>query len=272
MKNKLTNFLDSRYYPLAIITISLIIWSFKFYLTDDLLNNFTFYGIFFLTVPYSLLLIFKKNTIHSVMPLLALLFTVGITNLGIDSFKLAFIGFLNGFLIVFSMIFHLIYYKVKLSLKSLGISLILISISFLIPLFYTEINEVSILLSSLGLIYLFIYLFYTNTLGENETKNLMRYIGFIAYLLSFQLLIIWGYGLTIWENGDIINNFITIFNKSKTNPGWGNINDLTIHLVLSSFVFIYYIEKYPKKIIPFLSLGWITFWIYISNARGSIIT
>ena len=191
------------------------------------------------------------------MPLLAILFTLGMTGMNIDSIKSSLLGFMSGFLMLGSIIFHLIYYKVKFKLKSLGISLILISISFLIPLLYTPFNEVSLLLSSLGLIYLVVYLFYANTISANQINKLVRYLGFIALLLSLQLFLIWINGLLKWENGNIIENFLTIFNSSTTDPGWGNINDLTIHLVLSSVVFIFYIEKYPKTFaLVILRLDW----------------
>lgn len=272
MKKTLNRFIESRFFPLAIILIALTIWSYKFYLKDDNLTTYTYLSVFFLSIPFSLLVIFKKDTIYSTMPLLAILFTLGMTGMNIDSVKSSLLGFMSGFLMLGSIIFHLIYYKVKFKLKSLGISLILISISFLIPLLYTPFNEVSLLLSSLGLIYLVVYLFYANTISANQINKLVRYLGFIALLLSLQLFIIWLNGLLKWENGNIIENFLTIFNSSTTDPGWGNINDLTIHLVLSSVVFIFYIEKYPKSFLPWLFLGWIGFWIYVSNARGSMIT
>ena len=144
------------------------------------------------------------------MPLLAILFTLGMTGMNIDSVKSSLLGFMSGFLMLGSIIFHLIYYKVKFKLKSLGISLILISISFLIPLLYTPFNEVSLLLSSLGLIYLVVYLFYANTISANQINKLVRYLGFIALLLSLQLFIIWLNGLLKWENGNIIGP--SIFN------------------------------------------------------------
>ena len=147
MKKTLNRFIESRFFPLAIILIALTIWSYKFYLKDDNLTTYTFLSIFLLSIPFSLLVIFKKDTIYSTMPLLAILFTLGMTGMNIDSIKSSLLGFMSGFLMLGSIIFHLIYYKVKFKLKSLGISLILISISFLIPLLYTPFNEVSLLLS-----------------------------------------------------------------------------------------------------------------------------
>src|SRR5690606_38568091 len=81
---------------------------------------------------------------------------------------------------------------------------------------------------------------------------------------------IWIKGYTLLVDVNIFEDFFDIF-PDKITPGWGNINDLTIHLTLFTAGSIYYIDKYPKSIFPYLSIGWNAFWIVAAEARGSIL-
>lgn len=273
MKSKIEGFLGGHIYPVLMILISFAIWSFKYYIPDDEILSLSINCSFFLTVPFFLILVFYKNTVYTLPILLSMLFTLGVPNIGIETFDQAFLGFFNIGFVLFGTIIHLIKYRVRFKLKSVGLSLILVSISFIIPLLYTEIVPVAVLLSLLGPLYLFVYLFYANTITGNQVHYLMRSFASIGLFLSFQLVSMWYISYLSYEGTDVLRDFLFIFPKGSLSiPGWGNINDLTIHLVLISGTVIYYLHKYPKSIMPWLYLGWIAFWIYISGSRGSIVT
>src|SRR5690606_30688379 len=104
-----------------------------------------------------------------------------------------------------------------------------------------------------------------------QVHYLMRVFALLGIMLSLQLFSGWLYGLSLYEGDNVLRDFLIIF-PTDFLPGWSNINDLTILLVLFSSSIIYYLHKYPKSIFPWLLLGWIGFWIYISDSRGSIVT
>lgn len=269
MKTRIENFLNGRIYPYVIVLISLIIWSFSLYLPIESQMSVTLYSLFLLTIPFCLLLIFFKNTAYTIPILYVILFTLGIQNMGIDTIDVATLGFIHIILVLIGFIYHLIRYRVHFKLKTLGLSLILASISFMIPLIYQPFDEVSLILILLLPLYTFIYLFYANTLTDAR-KTLMRTFVALGLMLSLQIVAIWIKGYTLLVDVNIFEDFFDIF-PDKITPGWGNINDLTIHLTLFTAGSIYYIDKYPKSIFPYLSIGWNAFWIVAAEARGSIL-
>ncbi len=272
MKSKIERFLGGHLYPVLIVIISFVVWSFKYYIPDNIILTLSLSCLFLLTIPLCLVLIFYKNTIYTVPLMLALLFTLGAPNMGVDTFNLAIIGFINIALVIGGMIAHLVKYKVKLKLRSIGLSLILVSVSFIIPLIYTPFALLAIMLSLLGPLYLFVYLFYVNTIQGNQFNYLMRVFASLGLFLSFQMVAMWFVGFLSWEGTNLLRDFVSIFPQDLLNtPGWGNVNDLMIQLILFSSSVIYYLHKYPKNIMPWMYLGWIAFWIYVSNGRGSII-
>ena len=171
------------------------------------------------------------------------------------------------------MIVHVIKFKTNFKLKTLGASMIIVSISFILPEFSKPFIPVGFMLSLLGVLYLIIYLYYANTIEGNQLHYLMRIFMLTGLMLTFQIILMWYDGFLAWEGTDFTLDFMNMFNLGTGSvPGWGNMNDLTIHLVLFSASVIYYLYKYPTKLFPWLYLAFSAFWIYVSNARGSMVT
>src|SRR5690606_25935690 len=91
-----------------------------------------------------------------------------------------------------------------------------------------------------------------------------------------QLTIIFFHGLFTnpqIQNVSIYENFLEIFPANKVDlPAWGNMNDFTMHIVLSCTAGCYHMRKYPKNLLPWLVLGWVAIWIMISFSKGSMVT
>ncbi len=253
--------------------ISLTIWSYRYFIPSDLIMFFSFLSLLLLSIPFFLISYFYENTIYTIPIVFGLVFSLGIQDMGLHTFDQALLGFLSVFLIIFGMIIHLIKYKVKIKLNTLGVSLILVSISFILPELSKPFVPVGMMLSFLGVLYLLIYLYYANTIKGNQLNYLMRTFIITGFMLSLQIVLMWYDGFRVWEGTDFLLDFMDMFNLGTgAIPGWGNMNDLTIHIVLFSGSVIYYLYKYPKNILPWLYLAFVAFWIYVSNARGSIIT
>jgi O-antigen ligase len=273
LKDKIEQLLGGHLYPVAMVAISLLIWSYRYTLPAENVLAFSFYSLFLLSIPFFLVSIFYKNTVYTLPIFFGAVFSLGAQDMGLHTFDMALVGFLNVFLIIAAMIAHVIIYKTKFKLKSLGLSLILVSISFILPEFSKPFLPVGTMLASLGVFYLIIYLYYANTIEGNQLQYLMRTFMLLGLFLTTQLVLMWYDGFLVYEGNDIILDFIRMFNLGTgSQTGWGNMNDLTIHLVLFSASVIYYLYRYPTKIFPWLYLAFIAFWIYVSNARGSMIT
>lgn len=276
IKQRLEKFLAGHIYILLIAVMSLFIWSTAFYLTPDMNMSTTLIGILILSVIFFLILFFYENTVYTIPIILSLLFTIGIADINIESIDAMTLGFISAGLIFLGFVVHLIKFKVKLKLNSLGVSLILVAVSFFIPMLYRPFTQTNLLLSCMGLLYLFVFLFYSNTIKGNQMNYLFRNMAMIGLMLSFQLVFMFGHSLLTnpeFQNVNIYEKFLDIFPASNVDlPGWGNVNDLTIHIVLSCAAVFYYLRKYPKNLLPWLSLGWVAVWIMISFSKGSMVT
>ncbi len=273
LKEKIESFLGGHIYPVGMVAISLLIWSYRYILPAEAVLPFSFYSLFLLSIPFFLVSIFYQNTIYTLPIIFGMVFSLGAPNMGLHTFDMALIGFLNVFLIIAGMITHIIIFKTEFKLKSLGLSLILVSISFILPEFSKPFLPVGAMLALLGVFYLVVYLYYANTIEGNQLHYLMRIFMLMGLFLVTQLVLMWYDGFLVYEGTDFILDFMRMFNLGTgSQPGWGNMNDLTIHLVLFSASVIYYLYKYPTQIFPWLYLAFIAFWIYVSNARGSMIT
>ena len=159
-KYDFTKFLNSFYYIISVVLFSYVIWLLRFFLKGDVLVLTTFALMLVLSIVFSVVVIFFENTIYSIPIALSLLFTLGFTNIDLTTMGSAALGFLAAILIVFSIIIHMVRFKVKPKLNLLGLSFILIALSFLIPLIYRGVNENNGFVSLLGLIYLLIFLLF----------------------------------------------------------------------------------------------------------------
>lgn len=266
--SKLEKIFKSHFYILFVVSVAFLIWSYRYFVPSDKIIGLTFNSMFLLTIPLVIILSFFKTTIYTAPLLISCLFFIGFTDNDISTIDVALSGIINIILIVTGYVIHFIRFKPKFKLKHLGLGLLLASISYVIPLFYTPINNVSILLVFLVPFYLVTYLFYANTIQKNELNYLMRTFIYVSLMLTFQL-------ISLMSNG--FSNFTFLYDKTAFQKifldslGWGNVNDLTIQLVLMSASIIYLLKKY-KNIVPWLYLGWIGFWIILSDSRGSIVT
>ncbi|WP_035368742.1 O-antigen ligase family protein [Acholeplasma hippikon] len=223
--------------------------------------------MFLFSIPLVVILVLFKSTIATAPLLISCLFIIGF-DADISTIDSALSGILNVILIVIGFIVHFIRFKPKFKLKSLGLGLLLASVSYIIPLIYTPVNEVSILLVFLVPFYLVTYLFYANTIDKNELNYLMRFFLYTSIMLSFQLIALMSDG---FKDFKFLHDLAAFQQLHVDSPAWGNVNDLTIQLVLMSSCMIFYLKKY-KNILPWLYLGWMGFWIIISDSRGSIVT
>src|SRR5690606_38226634 len=146
-------------YPILILSISFMIWTYRYFIGADDILNVTFYSLFLLTIPFLLISIFYKNTVYTIPILFGFVFCIGVVDMGLGSFDASVVGFLNVLLVLIGIVIHLIKYKVKIKLKTIGLSLVLAAISFILPELFKPFSLVGSMLGILGFFYLFIFLY-----------------------------------------------------------------------------------------------------------------
>lgn len=271
-KYDMTKFLNSFLYIILVAVFSYCTWLLRFFLEGDFLILMTFVAMLVLSIVFSLVILFNENTIYSIPIALSLLFTLGFTNIDLNTMDSAAVGFVAAILITGSIITHMIKYRVRPKLNALGLSFLLVALSFLIPLIYRGVNENNGFVSLLGLVYLMIYLFYSNTIKKDNLNYLFRTMFILSLLLSFQIIAIFVSGFIDYGEPNIYRALIYLLPKWNGDAGWGNANDLTIHLTLFSAASLYYMHKYPKKIFPWIQITIASALIVFYFARGSMIT
>lgn len=266
---QIEKFLKSYFYPIIIGALGFIAWS----LPDSLLllNNVLIVSMLALM---ALILVLFKDSKYSIPIILALLFTINAQDLNVDAVS----GF-NIYYIMFIMLFlgftiHIVRYKPSFKLDLIGLMLLLIAITYIIPMFYMGVTTEALAISASGFIYFALYLFYKNT-TEATVEEILVYLFFASIQLMAVMLypMIKEYLVLIKDNS--LAETFKIGLKShwgQSNYGFGNINDLTIFLtILSSGVF-YMILKKPKNYLYWLIglLGVLS--MLLSGSRGGMIS
>src|SRR5690606_38106980 len=114
------------------------------------------------------------------------------------------------FLIGYSVYFIRFRPKLKLN-KKFTLGLFLIALSYVIPLIYTPFSISALTVSSLGFVYLLLYLFYANT-----TEGNLKYL--FTLFLAMNLLLVYQVGYYILQ-GYILNPTLSF--AERITIGWG---------------------------------------------------
>jgi O-antigen ligase len=219
----------------------------------------------------SIVLIFFENTVYTIPILSGFLFIISNSTITFDTLNTFGLPHIVVMLVLLSFIIHLIRFKPKLKMGKLFLGLLLISISYLIPLIYTDVTLKAIAVSGVGLIYFIFYVFLFST-AKPKIRYLFNLLLVVNVLLVLQLMTKIYRGVLDHPN----LNFIEVLNWGMNNNwgpnfGWANINDVAFYLVLTLPVYIYLIFKRPHNVfywflllIPMTMLG-------LSGSRGGMI-
>lgn len=265
-------YLDSIYYIFTIYAIVFISWFLggdHFDLID--FSPFNLYGMYVLIFILALLLVTFKNTVYAIPILSGFLFIISNSSITFDT--LDTFGFPHIFILIIitSFIIHIIRFKPQLKIGKLFVGLLLIGLSYVIPLLYTDISLKAIAVSGVGMVYFIFYLFLFST-TKTDLKYLFKLLLVINLLLVLQLTTKIYRGVV--DHPDM--NFIEVLNWGMNNNwgpnfGWANINDVAFYLVLTLPSYIYLIFKRPHNVfywilllLPMTALG-------LSGSRGGMI-
>lgn len=266
---KIEQFLNSNLYLILITLVGFFTWVLK----DDF-QQLNEVGMLLLIIPMVLIFCLFDNTLYT-MPLFGtLLYMLNVQNLDLHTISGFHFVYVLFFLLIIGPIIHIIRFKPTFKKGALFLGFLLMAIAQIMSIFYVKITPTYLQISFFGFFYLFLYVFFVST-----TKSRLSYVMKIMFFLSILLTLELAYNIT---NGFLNNNVgFTIKERIQLGMrsswysgdyGWGNINDVVIHLVLMMPAQLYYIIKYPKRLFnwffPFAS----AFVIFFSASRGGYIS
>lgn len=270
MKINLQKFMNSKLYIITVYLFFFVVWLLKYVLDSTILLDVTLISYIFVSIVVLLILRFFDDIYYLLPFLFGFMFSFGYDDLTIDTISSLTYGIIALVILLTGIIIHVVKYPFKVKITLFLLSYMLAAISFFIPALYIEYSILTWIMSLSGLLYVLLIIIYQKLSKNRNSNDLMRILLFTSLFLLLELftLIIVEFALA---NGSINDRFIFVLNRNFE-LGWSNINDLTILLVLFSSSIIYYVFKYPKKLIFPLLLMFEVILIYISFARGSMLT
>lgn len=265
---KFEKFLNSSIYPFVLAILAAIGW----YFDGDLIKiNYAFITAFLLWV--FVLLVLFKDTKHILPAVISLFFMLNIKRIGMDVLETFSIAYVIVGLPLLGIIIHLIRFKPKLKFSWLSFSFLLIGISYLIPLIYTKVTIVSIMLSLSGLLYYVVYVFIKST-STAKLETILNYFFFASITLILQIgyVILTGYLDLIKQYSLEETIRLGIKRKwGKSDYGYGNINSLITYLTILFSGTIYNIIKKPYNFSYWFVLPFYIVIVWLSGSRGGFL-
>ncbi len=258
-------FLNHFTYPLLIAVFAAIAW----YFDGDLIwINYAFITVYMLLMIVILSLF--EDTKYIIPIILSLFFMINIRRIGMDALETFSIAYVIAGLGVIGMIVHFIRFRHHFKMSWLAFSFLLTAISYVIPLLYTEVTYISVVLSLTGFLYLALYFFFKDT-SEAKLETILRYFFYASVTLMLQIgfVIITGYIRLsqIYNAADTLRIGLKT-GWGRTDYGFGNINSLLIHLTILSGGVMYKIIKQPKIIIYWFVAIIQMIIVVLSGSRG----
>lgn len=260
-------FLHSKYYIGLIFFITLLAWSFNWATPPHAFNLYNMIIVYGLIFSNAMMLGLYKNTLYSVPLVFSLLFIINQPNISFENtneFGFPMISFLT-FIIGYSVYF--IRFKPKIGIKKFTLGLFLIALSYVIPLLYTPFSISAITVSSLGFVYLGLYIFYANTMESN-----LKYL--FTIFLCVNLLLVYQVGYYILQ-GFLLNPHLPLTERLTIgwgrNFGWGNVNDICFYIALTMTSYLYFIYRKPHSILRWLVVILPIVAVILTKSRGGVI-
>lgn len=265
-------------YLFIVFLLGFINWSIGYWSNNITLVINLNVTVIVLAIFYIAFLLFSRiNFLYSIPVIFSLIFSIGVPNINLEHMGYSIIVYLGLLLVIAGFIYRIKRDKIKIKFNALGLGLLLSAISIFIPFLYTKYSLTNLSISLLGFVYLVIYLIFSNLISKKDNYHITFLIHSMMGASIFLLLQLGSHyydQLTNFNDVHWYSKLITLMNQGWVGnfPRWGNINDLTIHLVLLSAAPILYLSRNKNKLWPWLYLLLTGIMIFISLSRGSMVT
>jgi len=267
LMKRLESFLNSGAYIFIIFLITFVSWSFYQETPPSVFNLYNMIGLFLLILINTVLLGLFRNTLYTIPTILSFLFIINQSDISFDSVSalgfplIAFAVFLIGPVI------HFIRFKPKMKRGYFFLGIVLIAVSYLVPLVYTPFEIAAIPVSLIATLYLGVYVFFSSTLKGN-LNYLFKMMLFANLLLTAEVLFYLYQGYLLNPDLDFYHR---IFEGWGRNLGWANINDMCFYIALTFPSYLYFIFKKPKTYLIWFLMILPVIAVLLSKSRGGMI-
>ena len=269
---KFETYLNSHWHIFITFLFTLMVWAIK----DPNQSETTFglinmLGVFTIILMITILLILFENTLYTIPLYLSLLFIVNNSKMTFNTLNQFGFPFIVLFLVILGPMIYIIKFKPKFKMRLLTLGLILITCAYMISYFMGPINLKGLAVSGISILYLILYIFFSNT-AKGNMDYLFKILISILLLLSAQLGIKIIDGILLHPELSLVENLTQGSSHAwYSNFGWANINDMNFYIALTLPSIGYFIFKHPKNIIFWLLLLFPTAVIILSGSRGGAI-
>lgn len=290
MIKKLELFLNSTYYLLSLGILTFLFWFINIdsFGPNPYFDTLELIGISIFVLFMALCLVLYEKTIYTLPLVISSIFMLSNQNMGMTTLNELWMFYVVLSIVVVAFIYHFIKFKVKLTKGFLGISLLIVAITYLLSITGYFLDQKPfefsvIFISFMGIIYLLIYMFFRSTNDGSYTKYLFKYFYYMSYVVILQtcVMLIFYFidhasigsfsdilSLGIEERFGYIKNGFFV----RLNVGWGLGNNIGGILAFFLPIHMYQLFKsHNLKAVIINSLGFIlvVITIILTTSRGA---
>ncbi len=217
------------------------------------------YGIPAFLALMFVIFVFFEDIMPAVPLLMNALFMVSKTDLTFANIPVYL--YMTPVVLILGILIHVIRYKVKFFRGKMTLGIGVMFLAVLLSTFNAEeVNLNYVFYMVIGLLYVFIYFFFNNSMKGNHVDYLIRMMFILGILVSVETLLFY------IRSNDLINDL-----ENKTiNLGWGISNYIATYLIMFIPTTFYYAKKYKYGFLFLLVALFETAMMLFTVSRGGI--
>ncbi|MBN3489951.1 O-antigen ligase family protein [Acholeplasma equirhinis] len=290
MKLKLEQFLQSKYYLISVSIFTFLFW----FINIDSIGPKPYFdvleliGISIFVLVMAMILILFKETIYTFPLLPHAVIMLSNQDMGMENLNEMWILYVVIAILIGAFIYHFIKFKIEFNFGKLGLGLSILAGAYLLSiigyLMDSKPFDMSILMiSSMGLIYLALYLFYRITNEKPFLEYIFRtmlYLSIVVILQTFTMMIF--YYIDHLDYGSFIDILKLAIDERwgyevdgfyvRLNVGWGvgnNIGGVLAMLLPINMYFLFKDKKVLHKVLQFGLMLVSLVTIVLTTSRGA---
>lgn len=247
---KIQQFFSSVLYFVSLSVFTFIIWA----------NQLDMIGVMVLSSLAFFVLIFKRNSIHSIPIFFNMLFVVSRTDWAIETLPLYL--YMIPILAVLGFIIHYLRFHDKWIHGHLMLPIMLLFIGMILTVINNGIiDRFYLIYIAFGLFYLLFYLFFLQTLKGDQLEYLIKLFFVLGILVSAEVL------YHYLSGGDIAE----ALRDDRVHLGWGLSNYVATYLIIFIPAAFYFIKTKPLKFVSAIVVAFEIMMLLFTLSRGGVL-
>jgi O-antigen ligase len=265
---KLEKFLNSGLYIAIVSLFVLFMWSSYKETPPFDFNLINMIGFMILVAVLCFIFVAYENTMYGLPIIVSLLFILNKSDMTFETSTSLGFPIIAMTIFLMSFVVHIIRFKPRLQRKTFFHGFALIAFGYIAALIYLPFDIQAVPVSLLGFLFLFFYVFFSNT-SKSNLEYLFKIMFFANLLLTFQLFIYTYRGYMTYTDLDF---FTRLFLGWLRNLGWANTNDMCFYIALTLPSYFYFLAKKPKNYWLWFLLILPIIAVILTKSRGGLIS